>query len=120
MASHNVTGSKGEKKAVKYLAGLGYAIIETNWTFRKTEIDIVAREGETIVIAEVKTRTDNYFEKPEDAVNRKKQKHLVKAADAYIKENNIDREVRFDIISILIKNRKTQIEHIKDAFYATL
>ena len=120
MALHNITGSKGEKEAVKYLSELGYEILATNWKFRKTEIDIIARTKDLIVVAEVKTRTDNYFENPEDAVNRKKQKHLVKAADAYIKENNISWEVRFDIISILVKNGKTKIDHIKDAFYATL
>lgn len=120
MAQHNITGGSGEKKAIKYLSALGYKMLETNWKFHKAEIDIIARDGDIIVVAEVKTRTGDYFAAPEDAVDRKKQKHLIKAADAYVKRNDIDMEVRFDIISVLVKNGKIKIEHIQNAFYPTL
>ncbi len=120
MAQHNITGINGEKQAAKFLSDNGYIILETNWRHRKKEIDIIAKIDKLIVIVEVKTRSSEYFENPKEAVTKKKQKFIIEAADAYAQEFDIDLEFRFDIISILLKNNKYEIEHIIDAFQASL
>ncbi|MCX6244351.1 MAG: YraN family protein [Bacteroidetes bacterium] len=120
MADHNEFGRKGEEIARDYLAGKGYQILETNWVSGKNEIDIIAREGKYIIVVEVKARHSNYAGEPETAVTREKQKSLIRAANSYVRKMNIDLEVRFDIISILVVKGKEQINHIEDAFYPTL
>lgn len=120
MAEHNEFGKKGEEMAQKHLRAKGYKIIATNWRFGKDEIDIVARFDSFIVIIEVKTRSTNVFGEPEEAVSKKKQKFLIRAADAYIAQNNVDVEVRFDIISIVVTGSRWEINHIEDAFYPTI
>ncbi len=117
MAEHNEIGKIGEEIAQKFVADLGYKIKAVNWQFRKAEIDIVCKDKEFIVFVEVKTRTSRYFENPKDAVTITKQKNIIRAAHAYIEENNIDMEARFDVISILLTSKKPEIEHIIDAFY---
>ncbi|MEI7596952.1 MAG: YraN family protein [Bacteroidota bacterium] len=118
MAEHNLTGNLGEELAADYLKTQGYKIISRNWRFGKNEIDIIAKLGEILVIAEVKTRTSNFIEDPELSVDRKKQKFLIKAADAFVVNNNLNVEVRFDIITIIIfDDVNHQINHIVDAFY---
>lgn len=116
MADHNEVGKQGEAVAVKFLAKKGYDIITQNWRFQKAEIDIITKYKGQIVIVEVKTRTSLEFENPKEAVTVAKQKRIVKAADAYIQEQNIDLECRFDIVSVLIQGSKVDVEHIEDAF----
>jgi putative endonuclease len=116
MADHNEIGKQGEALAASYLAKKGYDIVTQNWRFQKAEIDIIAKHENQIVIVEVKTRTSLEFENPKEAVTIPKQKRIVKAADAFIQEQNIDLECRFDIVSVLIQGKKTDIEHIEDAF----
>lgn len=120
MADHNVLGKKGEEAAKRYLVNKGYKIKELNWRFRKNEIDIIATLNNLLVIIEVKTRTNDFFENPKEAVTRKKQKFIIHAAEAYIMEKNIDLEARFDIIAITLINQQTKIEHIEDAFQPSL
>lgn len=120
MAEHNALGKKGETIAIAYLRERGYEILHTNWRYQKSEIDIIAREAQELVVVEVKTRSSDNVERPKEAVTPSKQKRIVKAADAYIQENKIDLECRFDIVSIIIKEGETEVEHIKDAFYPTL
>ena len=116
MAEHNDTGVKGELLAADFLEKKGYVILETNWRFKNLEADIIASIQKTLVIAEVKTRKNNYFGEPETFVTKQKQKNLIKAAHEYIQRNNIDLEVRFDIISVVMNNPGA-INHIEDAFY---
>ncbi|MCD4697245.1 MAG: YraN family protein [Bacteroidales bacterium] len=120
MAKHNILGKKGEELAARYLTEKGYRILEKNWRFGKDEIDIIAKHNDTIVIVEVKTRSTDFFGDPEDAVTDRKQQFLIRAAEEYVIQNKIDEELRFDIISIIIKNEKQTIRHIEDAFYPTL
>ncbi len=120
MAEHNDTGAKGEELAATFLQNKGYSILEKNWRFKNLEADIIAILAKTLVIAEVKTRKSNYFGEPETFVNKQKQKNLIKTANAYILRNQLDLEVRFDIISIILGNNKMEINHIEDAFYPTL
>ncbi len=119
MAEHNITGKKGEDMAADFLLSKGYEILETNWRFLHLEADIIAKIDKTLVIIEVKTRKSNYFGEPESFVTKQKQKNLIKAANEYIERKNLDLEVRFDIVSIVL-NDNTAVKHIEDAFYPLL
>lgn len=120
MAEHNETGTKGEEAAATFLLNKGYLILEKNWRFKNLEADIIATVAKTLVIAEVKTRRSNYFGEPETFVNKQKQKNLIKAANEYVQRNQLDVEVRFDIISIILGDNQMKINHIEDAFYPVL
>ena len=120
MAEFHELGKTGEELAAEYLKHKGYKILETNWRKGQLEIDIVALKDETLVVAEVKTRSTNYFGEPEEFVTKAKQKNLIRAANGYIHEKNMDLETRFDILSVLVKGSQYQIFHIEDAFYPTL
>ena len=117
MAEHNQLGVSGEQLAVGFLTKNNYQILETNWRKGQLEIDIIAKKDDTLVVVEVKTRSTRYFGEPEEFVNKTKQKNLVKAANSYIFDKDLDVEVRFDIISVLFKGDQHQIYHIEDAFY---
>jgi len=118
MARHNELGKEGEQRALLMLKAKGYTILETNWRHEKDEVDIIATDKDELVIVEVKTRSTDYFGDPEDAVGPAKAKNLIRAAEAYIELNNLDTDVRFDIVSIILRNGKAAINHIIDAFYA--
>lgn len=111
------TGQDGEEAARNYLLEKGHKILETNWRFRKYEVDIITKSGETIVFVEVKTRKSNIFGEPETFVNRQKQKFLVAAANQYLIQNNIDLESRFDIIAVLQLNNNHTVKHLEAAFH---
>ncbi|MGE0089948.1 MAG: YraN family protein [Bacteroidales bacterium] len=120
MSDHIELGKEGEERAAQFLINGGFKIKNRNWRFGKNEIDIIAEKENRLVIVEVKTRTNDYFENPKEAVTKKKQRFIIKAAEAYIEQFNINLETRFDIISILNQNGKIEIEHIEDAFQASL
>lgn len=120
MAQHNDIGKKGEALALNFLRKKGYQLRETNWMYRKAELDIVAEFDDQLVVVEVKTRTSRDFESPKEAVTITKQKHIVRAADAYINQFDIEMECRFDIVSVLLEGSNVEIEHIEDAFYPML
>ncbi|RXR21058.1 YraN family protein [Flavobacterium amnicola] len=117
MAEHNELGKQGEAKAVEYLQENGYTILEQNFVFQKAEIDIIARKGDWLIVVEVKTRTSTDYGNPEDFVDKKKIKLLVKAIDEYVQQTNLDLDIRFDIISVVKTDKKFNIEHLEDAFY---
>lgn len=120
MSKHYDLGKKGEETAANYLAAKGYRIIERNWRFGKDEIDIIAEYDNFLVVVEVKTRSTSYYGNPEEAVDEQKQGFLIRAANEYVLQKEIDLEVRFDIFSIVIESGKQTINHIEDAFYPTL
>lgn len=118
--SHNL-GKKGEDLAVDYLKKAGYRILHRNWKAGKLEINIIVENKDYIVFIEVKTRSDDYQEHPLSAINREKQRSMIFAANSFIQWNNIDKESRFDVITVIIKkDNSNQVEHIEDAFYPTL
>lgn len=117
MAKHNDLGKLGEELAVEFLQKNGYAILETNWIFQKAEIDIIAQKETVLAIVEVKTRSSIEFGLPQDFVKPKKIQLLVKAVNEYVISNDLDVEVRFDIIAIYKEDKTYKIEHIEDAFY---
>lgn len=116
MATHNELGKIGEEIACNYLIDKGYEIIERNWRNRHKEIDIIARDGQELVIVEVKTRQNDNYGEPDLAVTRQKQNRLINAANAYIFKKTLDTDTRFDIISIIFKDGNPVIDHIMDAF----
>ncbi len=120
MKEHIELGKKGEEIAVALLEGKGYRILDRNWRWGKEEIDIIALDGSFLVIVEVKTRTSNVFAEPEASVTKHKQRTLVRAANAYARYRRHAGEVRFDIITLVIRPEGEDINHIVDAFYATL
>ncbi len=117
MARHNDLGKYGEDLAVKYLTGKGYEILARNRHFGKAEIDILALKDRILAVVEVKTRTSEAYGKPEMFVSKKKIGLLIEAVNVFIEENNLDVEIRFDIISVISNRFGDKIEHIENAFY---
>jgi putative endonuclease len=120
MAEFHETGKQGEAIALNHLRQNGYTILETNWQSGHKEIDIIAQKDDQLVIVEVKARKTAFFGEPEEFVTKSKQKMLIAAANHYLLKNNLDLEVRFDIISVLFKGDNYRVNHIEDAFYPTL
>ena len=113
-------GKNGEDMAVAFLRKAGHEILDINWRYNHFELDIISRDKGELVITEVKTCLSHNYGEPEDAVSLPKIKRTVIAADHYIRLNDIDLPVRFDIIGIIENDSKTEIKHIKDAFYPPL
>ena len=110
MSKHSKIGIKGEQT--------GYTLLNTNWRAGKKEVDIIALHGETLVIAEVKTRSANDRGFPEDAVTVKKRQLLKQAADAYCAQFPQYGSVRFDIVSIWLEGGQVkEIVHFEEAFH---
>ena len=120
MVTQREIGELGEKLALQHLVKLGYRILATNWYYGHLELDIVARDGDELVIVEVKSRSGIRYEHPSEAVTNGKMKRIVEAADAYILENDLDLETRFDIITVIFFGQVHELEHFKDAFYPML
>ncbi|MBC8045533.1 MAG: YraN family protein [Fimbriimonadaceae bacterium] len=118
MSDRKALGNSGELKAIAYLQQKGYVILKTNWRSGRAEIDIIAQDKNIIVFAEVKTRTNYAFGFPEASVNTAKQKLMAKAAGNYLHDNNLENEIRFDIIAIYYSKENTwDIKHFEDAFF---
>lgn len=121
MAKHLETGKKGEEIAAQFLQEKGLEILEINWRHGRAEVDIIARNGKVLVFVEVKTRSYDFFGKPEEFVNKTKTRLMANAAAAYMKANHHDWAIRFDIVSILMKNENEwTVEHFRDAFFPGL
>jgi putative endonuclease len=118
-AKHLNLGIKGEEIALQYLIDKGYQILYNRWRFKHKEIDIIAKHFDFLVFVEVKTRSNDYFAQPEDSVHASKQKLLAEAAEAFIENYHDFKEIRFDIISIILKQDEHSVYHIENAFYPT-
>ncbi len=117
MAEHNEFGKLAEELAEKFLVEKNYKILAKNFRFQKAEIDIIAEFQNQIIIVEVKARATDAFMLPQEAINKKKIRLLVAAANQFLEENNIHLDTRFDVISVLPNdNGKLEISHIEDAF----
>lgn len=117
MADHNDFGNLAEQLAADFLEKGGYQILVKNFRHQKAEIDIIASYRNQIIIVEVKARGTDIFMEPQEAVTKAKIRSLVMAADFYMKDQNLDQEVRFDIIAVLPDERgKLKITHLEDAF----
>lgn len=120
MSKASELGKQGEQIAMSHLQELGYEILELNWICDHLEIDIIAKDGNELVIVEVKTRGTASYEHPVEAVSNQKIRFLVNAAEAYIFEKNYFMDTRFDVISIIFYGYGFEVEHYKNAFYAPL
>lgn len=116
MAHHNEIEGKGEKLAQEFLMDKGCKILYSNWRHQKAEVDIIALDGNILVFVEVKCRSTAVFGEAQNFVSKKKEELFKTAAEAYLEENDIDNEIRFDVIGIILAVQKTKIEHFKDAF----
>jgi putative endonuclease len=119
-AERDALGERGENVAAGYLRNLGFKIIVRNFRCDLGEIDIIARDGKTLVFVEVKTRTYD-DPQPEDQVNLEKQHQLTKAARLYLtRYGSPQPPARFDVVAVVWPNgRDPQIRHTPDAFEAT-
>lgn len=116
MAEHNRIGKKGELLAADFLRKKNCKILATNWRCGRYELDIIAEDGNELVVAEVKTRSGGDYESAAEAIDNRKIRRTVSAAEAYIKLNNISKEVRFDVVLIIRIGLNYKIKHIEDAF----
>ncbi len=111
------TGKYGEQLAEEYLVSLGYKILDRNWRYSRSEIDLIAMFEKILVFVEVKTRSYDFFGTPETFVSDQKELLIHEAASVYMEKINHDWEIRFDIIAILLnKNGTYKLEHFEDAF----
>lgn len=115
-------GARGEDLAHRFLQKLGYMVVARNWRAEdgSGELDLVAWDGPTLVVVEVKARSSADFGQPEEAVDTEKQAHVIRTANRYMREAEVPRaQVRFDIVSILLAD-KPAILHIRNAFSGRL
>lgn len=113
-------GSAAEEIAIGYLKKKGYEILCQNWYNQHYELDIIARKDGILAIIEVKSLASNYMREPYQSVNRNKQRMIISATNAYIRKHNINDDVRFDIISIIMNSNEPLIEHMENAFYPSV
>ncbi len=116
MTSTKNIGDRGEELAIQYLVDKGFKILEQNYRFKRSEIDIIAKKDSFFVFIEVKTRNNSYYGNPEDFVDSKKAEMVHQAAEAYLEDKSLDIPIRFDIISIIDKGASFTIDHFEDAF----
>ncbi len=110
-------GEKGESIAERHLKRRGYKILEKNYRTKVGEIDIIAKEKNTIVFVEVKTRRSWQFGNPKGAVTPAKQRKISMVALHYLKTmDRSNARARFDVVAITASRDKPQIEIIKNAF----
>lgn len=116
--SRRETGIRGEELARKFLENKGYSIQETNYRCPRGEIDIIARDGDTLVFVEVRTKSGTGFGSPEESITTTKMRHLAAAAAHYCQTlGDLPPSQRIDVVAIIFNHRKTQsrIEHIENA-----
>ena len=119
MADHNEFGKLAEELAEQFLVQKNYKILAKNFRYQKAEIDIIAEFENQIIIVEVKARKTDAFMLPQETINKRKIKLIVSAANYFLEENNIDKETRFDAISVLPdESGKLEITHLENAFEA--
>jgi len=118
MSKTQEIGLRGERLAKEYLKTHKYKIVEQNWRYKKAEIDIICSKEDQLIIVEVKTRTSNSFGEPEEFVSQHQQNLLFLAANAYLENNALELELRFDVLAIHIQNEQQyKLKHIENAFY---
>ena len=119
MADHNDFGKLAEELAEQFLVQKNYKILAKNYRYQKAEIDIIAEFENQIIIVEVKARKTDAFMLPQEAINKKKIRLIISAANDFLEQNNINLETRFDVISMLPNETgKLEINHIENAFEA--
>ena len=109
-------GNKGENLTVEYLLSNDYEIIVRNYRYKRCEIDIICKKGDILVFVEVKIRNSNKYGYPENFVSISQQERIKTAAENFIIDNNWNKNIRFDISSIVKHQKSYKITYFKDAF----
>jgi putative endonuclease len=110
-------GADGERAAERLLRARGYTIIERNFRCARGEIDLIALHRRCVVFVEVKTRRGGDARAPFDAVDARKQRQIVRAAEFYLAARRlIDRDVRFDVVSVWHDGEQLRCELLENAF----
>ncbi|TNE82160.1 MAG: YraN family protein [Bacteroidetes bacterium] len=115
----NAIGQLGEDLAAQFLTTQGCRILERNWHYKKSEIDLIVMQNKTLVMVEVKTKKDLRFGLPEEYVSLKKQQLMEQAMQAYLGEAFSEAAYRFDIVSVVLQQGNPEINWIQDAFDAS-
>jgi putative endonuclease len=110
-------GNDGEDQAAEFLSQKGFTILERNYRFKRSEIDLIVSRGNWLVFVEVKMRSSTAFGYPEQFVDYQKKKMIFAGALEYMNVKNWLGNVRYDIVAITIVQGKSEIHHIEDAFY---
>lgn len=113
-------GKAGESYVVNYLKEKGFTILEQNFRFHHDEIDIIASNSKFIVFVEVKTRKENSFTQPWEAVTKAKQQRIIKAAYGYLLQHKSKLQPRFDVAEVIVQNDTLilkNINYIENAFW---
>lgn len=109
-----VLGAAGEDFATRYLSDLGMQILDRNWRCREGEIDIVLRDGDDIVVCEVKTRRTTTYGQPVEAITRAKLARLRRLAGRWLADHEVDaRSVRLDVVGLLRHGNSYEITHLR-------
>ena len=122
---HLLTGERGEDAAFFHLRSLGYTIVARRWRSQRIagDLDLVAWDGPTLVIFEIKARTAHDFAPAAAEVDPHKQRILRRMASAYLRQlpesNRASVPLRFDILSVYLLPGNTEFEHLRDAFSRT-
>ena len=111
MAEHNIIGKQGEEIAKRYLEHKGYRILEQNYRTKRAEIDIIARERETLVFVEVRTKHHEQFGSPEETLNYKKRMQVLRNASSYIAKVRYRGPCRIDAVCVVL-NQQQKAERI--------
>jgi len=116
-ADHLTLGREGEEAAARLVQSLGMAIVERNFRCKLGEVDLVCRQGDTLVFVEVKTRGQGSLAAGTDAVDKGKRSRLVRAASEYLSAKGLwDKPCRFDVVSVVRGANGLQARHLPDAF----
>lgn len=108
-------GKSGEEEAEKFLKRLGYKVLAKNFHSRFGEIDIIAKDEDTIVFVEVKSRTSTLFGSPSEAIGKKKLQGIIKTAEYYLLlHNHGNADIRYDAIEVMVENGEVRFNHIKN------
>jgi putative endonuclease len=110
-------GAEGEQLAVGLLESKGYRVLERNYRYRRSEIDLIVCRENWLVFVEVKTRSSNAFGFPEEFVDPKQKARILEAADYYQFITDWKGNVRYDIVAVILGDEAPQLHHLEDAFY---
>lgn len=111
------TGAEGEALAEHFLKQKGFAVLERNYRYRKSEIDLIVSKDNWLVFIEVKTRTSTAFGYPEEFVDYDKKKKIFEGALNYMYDKDWQGNVRYDIVAVTLTGQHPEIHHFEDAFY---
>ncbi len=109
-------GKKGEDIAARHLLATDYQVVERNWRYKRSEIDLIAKKEGVLIFVEVKTKSYVAYGHPEESVDQKKANKIMEGAEEYIYKANWHGDIRFDVIAIHLEGNGYKLFHFEDAF----